>query len=188
MRDAVSRAVEGAFDQLLTGTMWQVPGYEINATVAFLGSNPCWLSEAGELLGRDLRHPDAPEEQVTRATEFWRAAIETKSPEGLHGFGCFVLIETLDDDIWLDLVSETLKITRGRIKFATGVAERVARIRPSAVTLRVMDALVRGLSGLWNGLRVQEVAKAHLEAAATDLSGTDEYGRLRTALQERGAL
>jgi hypothetical protein len=78
VRDAVSRDVDQALGHLLIAMLSEVPGYSVEDNVSFLRHPPPRLSEAGQVLGRLLRHADTEEAHVARAVTFWDAAISTK--------------------------------------------------------------------------------------------------------------
>jgi hypothetical protein len=185
--DAVSRGVRHALDHLLIAMLWAIPGYAVQDNVSFLRRTPVLLSAAGETLGRLLREPDAEDEHVGVSVSFWDAAIATRTPGGLEGFGWMAEVEKMDDNTWASRTLETLVATGGRIDWSHKVAERAASLTPSTTTLAIMNHLVRGASDDWDRRGNIEHAVALL-AAADDLSATPEYQRLRTMLLERGVL
>ena len=135
------------------------------------------------------------------AIQFWRIMIgKPQCVEGLTGFGRFARVAVLDDRQWSDLTLKTLSRTGGRIDEPDLVAERVAGLVPDDTTLEIMDNLVRrsssSIESNGNRDRAYYRAKGHqkkVEKAAvelldrsSDLSGSDHYQRLHTALRERG--
>lgn len=188
VRDAVTRDVENALEHLLIAMLWSVPGYSVEEILPFLRQIPSTLSKAGEALGRLLRHDDADAGHITCAVNFWDAAISTKEPEALPGFGWLAEVDKLVDETWASRTLATLSVTGGRIDWSHKVAERAAAARsPSTTTLAIMNSLVRGASKEWDRRRNVEQAVELLGLAET-LSSTPEYQRLRTTLLERGAI
>lgn len=187
VRDAVLRDVTHALDHLLIAMLWDVPGYGIEDNLAFLLQSPASLSKAGEALGRLLRHDDAQHDHIRCAVTFWERAIATNVAEGLPGFGWMAEIEQLEDPEWAELTVRTLAVTDGQIDWSQKVAQRAAAVSPSTTTLSIMNHLIRGSSNEWERRDNIEHAVSLL-TAASPLSGTPEYERLRTTLLERGAL
>ncbi|TDT15881.1 hypothetical protein BDK89_1460 [Ilumatobacter fluminis] len=185
--DAVSRNVDNALDHLMIAMLWTVTGYSVEENIAFLRQTPALLSDAGEGLGRLLRHDDAEEALVATAVSFWDAANSTADPDALPGFGWFAEVGQLDTDLWASRTMTTLDVTSGRIDWSHKVAERAASLQPSTTTLAIMNGLIRGPSDEWDKRRNVERA-VELIRAADELSETPEYARLRTTLLERGAL
>jgi len=145
------------------------------------------LSAAGEALGRLLPSEGTSPEHASLAAQFWAHALDGGTAEALTGFGWLSGSSALDDDTWIDLTRRTLTATRGRIDWAYKVAERAAAQPPSTGTLAILNQLVRGLADDWDRRSVTEFAAQALDQAR-HLAHTPEYGRLRTALLERGVL
>ncbi|MCA1703071.1 MAG: hypothetical protein LC808_07295 [Actinobacteria bacterium] len=187
VRNAVSREVDHALDHLLIAMLWDIPGYSVEDNVSFLRQSPPQLSKAGEMLGRLLRHGDADEGHVACGVTFWDAAISTKEPDALPGFGWLAEVENLTDETWASRTMATLAVTGGRIDWSHKVAERAASLAPSTTTLAIMNRLTRGASDEWDRRRNIERA-VELLRASDEIAATPEYERLRTTLLERGAL
>jgi hypothetical protein len=166
---------------------WDVPGYSVEDNISFLRQSPSQLSTAGEMLGRLLRHGDADESHVACGLIFWDAAISTREPDALPGFGWLAEVENLADEPWANRTMATLAVTGGRIDWSHKVAERAASLAPSTTTLAIMNSLVRGASDEWDRRGNIERAVDLLRASGA-LAATPEYERLRTTLLERGAL
>lgn len=187
VRDAVSRRVDHALDHLMIAMLWDVPGYSVEENAAFLGQSPALLSDAGEVVGRLLRHEDADAEHIAGAVTFWDAAIATGDADAMAGFGWLAEAENLDGDVWASRTMATLALTGGRIDWAHKVAERAASLEASTTTLAIMNSLIRGSSDEWDRRGNIERAVGLIRSAG-HLAGTAEYERLRTTLLERGAL
>jgi hypothetical protein len=187
VRDAVARGVDNALDHLLIAMLWHVPGYAVDENLAFLRLSPSLLSKAGEMLGRLLRHGDPDDDHIACALEFWDAAIATKNPAGLVGFGWMTEVAKLNDLSWAERTLSTLAITGGHLDWSHQAAERAGALPPSPTTLAIMNHLVRGASDEWDRRGNIERAVALLKAGSA-LAGTPEYRRLRTTLLERNAL
>lgn len=187
LRDAVSRGVDHALDHLMIAMLWEVAGYSVEENVAFLRQTAALLSDAGEVLGRLLRHDDTDDAHIARAVTFWDAAVATGDTEALAGFGWLAEVEKLDAHSWASRTMATLTVTGGRIDWSHKVAERAALLEPSTTTLTIMNSLIRGASDEWDRRGNIERAVTLVEAAA-GLAATPEYERLRTTLLERGAL
>ena len=187
LRDAVSRGVEHALDHLMIAMLWTITGYSVEENIAFLGQTTALLSDAGEVLGRLLRHDDADEAHIATAVSFWDAANATADAASLAGFGWLAEVEQLDADMWASRTMATLAVTGGRIDWSQKVAERAASLEPSTTTLAIMNSLIRGASDEWD--RRGNIERAvELIRSADELAGTPDYERLRTTLLERGAL
>jgi len=92
----------------------------------------------------------------------------------------------MDAELWADLTLQTLK-ANGRIDSSINVADKLATMTPTATTLTIFHVLSQGRFDPWQRSEIAERAKGHLlEARAVET--TDEYRRLRTALQERDLL
>lgn len=187
LRDAASRGVDHALDHLMIAMLWEVAGYSVEENVAFLRQTSALLSDAGEVLGRLLRHDDADEAHIACAVTFWDAAIATGDTGALSGFGWLAEVEKLDSQLWASRTMATLAVTGGRIDWSHKVGERAALLEPSTTTLAIMNSLIRGASDEWD--RRGNVERAvELIGSADQLAATPEYERLRTTLLERGAL
>jgi len=186
VKDAVRRDVDDALAHYLIAMLWQLPRYSVEEAVDFLRSKSK-LSAAGEALGHLLRSEGTSSEHASLAVQFWAHALEGGTAETLAGFGWLSDISALDDDTWTDLTRRTLAATRGRIDWAHKVAERATTQPPSTGTLAILNELVRGLADDWDLRSVTELAVQALDQAK-HLANTPEFGRLRTALLERGVL
>ncbi|MDE0446946.1 MAG: hypothetical protein OXH96_09765 [Spirochaetaceae bacterium] len=200
--DAVSRRVKHALDCYLTAMLWDWDGYSLEEAAKFLAKKPELLSAAGHRLGSLLDTDSAKQAHIERAIRLWEVMIETRqSVEGLAGFGGFVRATVLDDRQWSLLTLKTLKRTGGCIDEPNVVAERAAGLVPDDTTLEIMDTLVRRSSSRhqsdgrrdpayyrakWHQGIVEKAAVELLERSS-NLSGSDQYQRLQTALRERGA-
>ena len=172
---------------MMIAMLWEVAGYSVDDNMAFVRQTPALLSDAGEVLGRLLRHDDADEAHIVSAVAFWDAANSTADANALAGFGWLAEVEKLEPDVWATRTMATLAVTGGRIDWSHKVAERTASLAPSTTTLAIMNSLVRGASDEWDRRGNIERAVEHLRAAEK-LNGTAEYERLRTTLLERGLL
>jgi hypothetical protein len=186
VKNAVRRDVDNALAHYLVAMLWQLPHSSVEEAVDFLRSTSK-LSAAGEALGDLLRSEDTSPEHASVAVQFWTRALDGGTTETLTGFGWLSEISALDDDTWTDLTRRTLTATRGRIDGAHKVAERAMSQPPSTGTLAILNELVRGLADDWDRRSVTELAVQAL-GQAKHLANTPEYGRLRTALLERGVL
>ena len=187
LRDAVSRGVDHALDHLMIAMLWAIAGYTVEENIAFLRQTSARLSDAGEVLGRLLRHDDADEAHIACAVTFWDAATATGDADALAGFGWLAEVEKLDAHLWAGRTMATLAVTNGRIDWSHRVAERAASLEASTTTLAIMNSLIRGVSDEWDRRGNIERA-AQLIQSAGELATTPEYERLRTTLLERGAL
>jgi hypothetical protein len=187
LRDAVSRGVDHALDHLMIAMLWTITGYSVDENIAFLRQTSALLSDAGEVLGRLLRHDDADEAHIATAVSFWDAANATADADSLAGFGWLAEVEQLDADVWAIRTMATLAVAGGRIDWSQKVSERAASLEPSMTTLAIMNSLIRGASDEWD--RRGNIERAvELIRSADELAGTPDYERLRTTLLERGAL
>jgi hypothetical protein len=187
VRNAVERRVEHALDHLLVAMLWGEEGYSTTSTLAFLAEEPSRVSEAGESLGRLLRHEDASDDHIRVAADIWRQAAEQGTSDSLLGFGWMSEVEGLDDELWAELTRDTLAVTRGKIDWAHRVTERTAEMTPTTTTLAILDLLIRGQNDPYERRDAIERAVEVLNRAEPHRS-TPEYQRLRNALHERGAL
>ena len=199
--DAVCRQVRNALDHYLNAMLWDWEGYSLEEAAKFLGSKRELLSATGGRLGSLLDSDSAKQIHIERAIQFWRIMIgKPQWVEGLTGFGGFARVAVLDDRQWSDLTLKTLSRTGGRIDEPGVVAERVAGLVPDDTTLEIMDNLVRRSSSSiksngnrdrayyrakWHQQKVEKAAVELLDRSS-DLSGSDHYQRLQTALRERG--
>lgn len=187
LRDAVSRGVDHALDHLMIAMLWTITGYSVEENIAFLRQTSALLSDAGEILGRLLRHDAADEAHIATAVSFWDAANATADADALGGFGWLAEVEQLDADVWASRTMATLAVTGGRIDWSQKVAERAVSLEPSTTTLAIMNSLIRGASDEWD--RRGNIERAvELMRFADELAGAPDYERLRTTLLERGAL
>jgi hypothetical protein len=186
VKNAVRRGVDNALAHYLTAMLWQLSRYSVEEVVDFLRSSNK-LSAAGEALGRLLPSEGTGPEHASLAAQFWARALDGGTAEALTGFGWLSGSSALDDDTWTDLTRRTLTATRGRIDWAHKVAERAAAQPPSTGALAILNQLVRGLADDWDRRSVTELAAQALDQAR-HLAHTPEYGRLRSALLERGVL
>lgn len=187
VRNAAARRVEHALDHLLVATLWEEEGYSTTSTLAFLAEEPSRMSEAGERLGRLLRHDEASNDHIRVAADIWRQAVDRGASDSLPGFGWMSEVEGLDDELWAELTRDTLAVTRGKIDRAHRVTERAAEMTPTPTTLAVLDLLIRGQNDAYERRDAIERADEVLDRAQPYRS-TPEYQRLRNALNERGAL
>ena len=199
--DAVCRQVRNALDHYLNAMLWEWEGYSLEEAAKFLGSKPELLSATGGRLGSLLDSDSAKQIHIERAIQFWRIMIgKPQCVEGLTGFGGFARVAVLDDRQWSDLTLKTLSRTGGRIDEPDLVAERVAGLVPDDTTLEIMDNLVRRSSSSiksngnrdrayyrakWHQQKVEKAAVELLDRSS-NLSGSDHYQRIQTALRERG--
>jgi hypothetical protein len=187
VRNAVSRGLDHALEHFLIAMLWDVPGYSVEDSISFLRQSPPQLSKAGEMLGRLLRHGDVGEAHIACGVTFWDAAISTKEPDALSGFGWLAEVEKLADETWASRTMATLTVTGGRIDWSHTVAARAASLAPSTTTLAIMNSLIRGASDEWDRRGTIERA-VELFRVSDELVATPEFERLRTTLLERGAL
>lgn len=187
LRDAVARGVDHALDHMMIAMLWNAEGYDVDENIKYLRQTTALLSDAGEVLGRLLRHPDADEAHIGPAVDFWDATIATGEASALPGFGWLAEVQKLDDGTWAQRTMATLAVTGGRIDWSQKVAERAASLGPSTTTLAIMNGLIRGASDEWDRRGNIDRAVALLQGAG-ELATTPEYERLRTTLLERGAL
>jgi hypothetical protein len=187
LRDAVVRSVDNALDHLMIAMLWEVTGYSVEESIAFLRNTPSLISGAGETLGRLLRQANAEEAPIAMAVRFWDAANATGDADALAGFGWFAEVDQLDNQMWASRTMATLEVTGGRIDWSHKVAERAVSLEPSATTLAIMNSLIRGASDEWDR-RGNTQRAVELIRAADELAETPEYARLRTTLLERGVL
>ncbi len=186
LRDAVSRKIDHALEHMMIAMLWVVAGYSVEENTAFLRQTTPLLSDAGEVLGRILRHEDADDAHLATAVKFWDAAIAIADADSLAGFGWLAEVGQLDADVWSTRTMATLEITGGRLDWSHKVVERAASLKPSNTTLAIMNSLIRGTSEEWD--RRGNVERAvELLRSADELAGAPGYERLRTTLLERGA-
>lgn len=187
VRDAVRREAENALDHLLVAMLWEEDGYSTASMLEFLAEEPNRLSETGERLGRLLRHEDASDDHIRVAVDLWQQAADRGDSDSLLGFGWMSEVHGLDDEVWSELMRDTLAVTRGQIDWAQRVAERAAEMIPTTTTLAILDLLIRGPNDAYERRDAIERAVEVLDRAEPHRS-TPEYQRLRNALHERGAL
>lgn len=199
--DAATRKTKNALDHYLIAMLWDWDGYSLENAAKFLLKKPELLSAAGHRLGFLLGTENANQKHIERAIRLWKIMIETNEcVEGLTGFGGFAHVVGLDDGQWSVLTRDTLRRTGGCIDEPNVVAERVAGLVPNDTTLEIMDNIVRRASprirsdgkrdrayyrARWSQGIVEKAASELLDRSS-DLSGSDYYRRLQTALQERG--
>ena len=138
------------------------------------------------MLGRLLQDDQVSDDHIALAVSFWEAAIDTRDPQALTGFGWMAEVNKLNDETWTDLTMRTLAITHGRVDWSQKVAERTVSCPASTTTLAIMNSLVRGSTDEWDRHLIVERASALLQSA-TALGHTAEYKRLHTTTLERGA-
>jgi hypothetical protein len=193
IKDAVGRKVEHALEHYLVAMLWNVPAYPISGAVTFLKSKGL-LSAAGEAVGRLLQSDDTPPPQLLEmaikllemAIKFWEGALGANTADSLAGFGWYAEVESIDNDIWVELTLRTVEVARGRIDWGHKVAERAAAQPPTTKTLDILNHLVRGIGADWDRREIAKVATQTLQQAQI-LAETSEYKRLHTTLTERGA-
>ena len=198
--DAVSRRVKHALDRYLVAMLCDWHGYSLEEAAEFLTKKPELLLATGHRLGSLLDIERANQSHIARAIRLWQVMIETnRCVEGLAGFGGFARVGVLDDKQWSALTLKTLRRTGGSIDKPDVVAERAAGLVPDDTTLEIMDKLVRSSSSRHqsDGRRDQayyrarwhqglvEKAAVELLDRSSNLSGSDQYQRLQTALRER---
>lgn len=183
VKKAVKRDAKHALEHYLVAMLWQISGYSAADTVGYLRSI-ARLSDAGGALGHLLREDDNVE-RINIAVSFWQEALKEHKGALLTGFGWLAEIAAIDDQVWAQLMSETVMIAKGDIDWAHKIAERAAEMPPSAHTLTVLNELVRGQANDWDRLKVVEEAIKAIKQA-NDLADTTEYKRLHTTLLERG--
>jgi hypothetical protein len=163
-----------------------IPAYNVEDVIRHLRAVGA-LSEAARVLGAGLSNDDASTEHAAIAARFWHYVLHNKpSPDMVTGFGWCAEITVLHDAAWADLTRRTLSLTHGRIDHARRVAERAARANPSADSIDILNQLVRGGGDSWEQHSILDTASAAITRARYPLTRSSEYGRLRTALLERG--
>ena len=188
VRNAADNNVERALYHLMQAMLWELPGYTIDETIHFVRRTARLMSDAGELLGRMLRHDTAEPHQISIAVKFWQAALEAAATsDALLGFGWYSEIKTIDTEVWQQMTLQTLTATGGRTSWTHGVATRIASSAPTRTGLAILNELIRGQGDDWDRRDATEQA-AQLIASAGALRGTVEYRNLRNALIERGQL
>ena len=197
--DAVKRDVKNALDHLLLAMLWEIPGYSVENTVAFLRESPELSSGSGERLSRILpKIKPEPPRYLEIFEKFWRAMLkQTKRANNnnllLPGFGYLSRVEAMNPELWSKLMLKTLEASRGqtvsndRNVWIDGVAERVVKLPPSVTGLAIMDTLLRDYSDPLILSTVTEKA-VHTLDSAQNLKITKEYRQLHNALLERGAI
>jgi hypothetical protein len=183
---AVKAGAQNALNHVLIANLWAVPGYSVDELLGFLSCEPGLLSQAGGQLGRLARGADEPD-ALEGAVTTWRAALDAGRVGELAGFAWMAEIEALDDDVWLELTWRTMQATPGRVEWGHTLPKRTAAMEPTAMTLAVLDHVVRFESNQWDAHMTGPLAAGHWNRAGA-LAGTDEYTRLQAALLERGHL
>ena len=188
VRKAAEDNVERALYHLLQAMLWELPGYTIDETIYFVRRTARLMSDAGEELGRILRHDTAERRDVAIAVEFWQAALEAATTwEALQGFGWYSEIKSMDTEVWERITLQTLKAASGQTGWTHGVASRVAASPPTRTGLAILNELIRGRGDDWDRQDAAEQA-SQVVASAQALRETVEYRNLRSALIERGRL
>lgn len=184
--DAVVRRVDNASSALLIAMLWGIDGYEAPTLVQRLASiDTSLLSDAGEALGRLLREGEVEPDVVEAGVAFWREVLARGNAPELRGFGWWSEVAALDRSTWEELTRQTAELAGGKLDWAHKVAERAAEPPVSGNGLAILDAMVRGTVDEWDRLSVMETALDALRAAS-GLSDTVEFRRLRSALIDRG--
>jgi len=185
LKQAVTNEVPRALDFLLVAMLRRTPGYSPRENLGFLQQVPENVSKAGASLALLLQQGDTDQRHLDIAQEFWQEALKGGNLP-LEGFGRFADVTAMDAELWADLTLQTLK-ANGRIDSSINVADKLATMTPTATTLTIFHVLIQGRFDPWQRSEIAERAKGHLlEARAVET--TDEYRRLRTALQERDLL
>ena len=188
VRNAADNNVERALYHLMQAMLWELPGYTIDETIHFVRRTGSLMSDAGELLGRMLRHDTAEPHQISIALRFWQAALAAAAAsDALLGFGWYSELKTIDTKVWEQMTLQTLTATGGRTNWTHGVATRIASSAPTRTGLAILNELIRGQGDDWDRRHATEQA-SQLIASAQALQETVEYRNLRNALIERGQL
>ena len=188
VRNAAQNHVEHALHHLMQAMLWELPGYTIDETISFVQRTARLMSDAGERLGRMLRHETAEPHQISIAVKFWQAALEaTTTGEALQGFGWYSKIESIDAEVWEQMTLQTVTLTSGQTSWTHGVATRIASSPPTRTGLTILNELIRGRGDDWDRQHATEQA-TRVIASAQALQETVEYRNLRRALIERGQL
>ncbi len=188
VRTAAENNTERALYHLMQAMLWELPGYTIDETIHFVRRTARLMSDAGELLGRMLRHDTAEPHEISIAVQFWQAALEAATTsDALLGFGWYSEIKTIDTEVWEQMTLQTVTATGGRTRWTHGVATRIASSAPTPTGLAILNELIRGQGDVWDRRRATEQA-SQLISSAGALRGTVEYRKLRNALIERGQL
>ena len=188
VRNAAENNVERALYHLMQAMLWELPGYTINETIHFVRRTAKLMSDAGELLGRMLRHDTADPHQITIALRFWQAALDAATTsDALLGFGWYSEIKTIHTHVWEQMTLQTVIATGGQTNWTHGVATRIASSAPTRTGLAILNELIRGQGDDWDRQHATEQA-SQLMASAQALQETVEYRNLRNALIERGQL
>ncbi|HEY8885964.1 MAG TPA: hypothetical protein VIM31_00475 [Candidatus Microsaccharimonas sp.] len=182
--NAVTREVPNALNHGLYAMLWQVKGYSVQAVVDRLKPMD-QLSTAGETLARMLHGPSQIEPHLLKiATDFWQAALASRTNEPLAGFGWIAMVKPFPDSDLVELLKATLEHTSEPLDASHEVVERLKETTPTAEVLTVLDLMVRRQSHDWDQMVINEGARDVLESA-NGLVETEPYKRLRSALQER---
>ena len=175
VRNAAENNVERALYHLMQAMLWELPGYTIDETIHFVRRTGSLMSDAGELLGRMLRHDTAEPHQISIAVKFWQAALEaTAAADALLGFGWYSEIKTIDTEVWEQMTLQTVKATGGRTSWTHGVATRIASSASTPTGLAILNELIRGQGDDWDRQYATEQA-AQLIASSQALQETVEY-------------
>lgn len=185
--EAVKEDVPNALSKILVAMLWRVDGYAVSEVVSRLKTLDK-LSSAGESLGRLLDNStDLEDEIVQIAIGFWEQAIASRTNEPLSGFGWFAIAKQVDDEKLAELLKATLESMDEPLDASYQVSKRLAEAVPSEAVLIVFDLMVRRQSHAFDQ-RMTYAAAGQVLKAATHLSDTSAYQRLRNALQERGLI
>lgn len=180
---AVDRNVERSIEKVMLAMLWGTKGYSVTDVARHLKALGK-LSDAGESLARLIRNSGEIKQPVLDiAVGFWLAAIDARS-EPLTGFGWFSLATQFSDKQLAELFRKTLEAMDESLDASYQVSKRLEKAPVSEEILRVFDLMVRRQSHSFDQRMIYESAVTTIEAAS-ELSETDAYKRLRNALQER---
>lgn len=184
LQDAAVRGTRNALQFILIGMLRHRVGYTIAEVVNFLQEHRELIGQTAGLLPNLLRQDDIEQADLDTGMELWQALLDSAAANDLSEFGWMSQVEALDDDIWSQLTLQTLSATGGRIDWARQVAERAMKAPVTLTKIMIVKEIVQGETDPWTLSRITDNIEELLDAAG-ELRDSDEYARLRTALQER---
>ncbi|WP_419916657.1 hypothetical protein [Candidatus Poriferisodalis sp.] len=184
LKDAAASGIPYALNHVLAGMLRRCAGYEPESVATYLRQHPDVGQHASASLAFLLGRDGIQEEHLAIGEKLWRALIRDAPEDILTGFGRMFQVTALDDDRWAKLTLDTLSATAGQIDWHNQVADRAMNAPVTINKLTIVLQIVQGQSDPWALRRVADGIEEFLDAAS-EFEDTEEYARLRTALQER---
>nr|BDD44422.1 hypothetical protein 6 [Pseudomonadaceae bacterium] len=180
---------DAALPKALVGALRGLDGYQPEQlTVAIMRSaSEGTASRTGAILAKMVQQDGLEQGYVDRALQIWELAIDAARPgTDLSGFGRWYEALCVDEEQWMEMSLNTLSKTGMPLDIPWEIAARIARNDPSALGLRLLDALMRFTDEEWQRSEAGTHALHVLERAKDRSDLRTEWEVLRKTLGDLG--